>query len=172
MFAGKFVNSERFLPALREHIRLRFIKWVRFFERNWNVKWVILFVSFCWLWDFLLENLKLKKLWWFPQELSTNIKTLYAQNNIFKKKNLKYGILKFIFWSNFRFLGTALGRFNQCFFFKFSLSANYGDGNFCSATRLPLLPPHYKKASYGPDMSQCCITVSPSSYHLKVLGLH
>ena len=40
---------------------LRFIKWVRFFERNCIVKWVIFFGSFCWLWDFLLKNLKLKK---------------------------------------------------------------------------------------------------------------
>ena len=31
------------------------------FERNCIVKWVIFFASFCWLWDFLLENLKLKK---------------------------------------------------------------------------------------------------------------
>ena len=38
---------------------LRFVKWMRFFEWNCIIKWVIFFASFCWLWDFLLENLKL-----------------------------------------------------------------------------------------------------------------
>ena len=48
---------------------LRFVKWVKFFVRNCIVKWVIFFASFCWLWDFLLENLKIKeKLWWCPLE--------------------------------------------------------------------------------------------------------
>ena len=64
MFAGKFVKSERFLAVLREHIvssELRFVKWVRFFEQNCSVKWVIFFASFCWLSDFLVENLKLKR---------------------------------------------------------------------------------------------------------------
>ena len=41
---------------------LRFIKRVMFFEWNCIVKWVIFFASFCWLWDFLLKNLKLKKI--------------------------------------------------------------------------------------------------------------
>ena len=42
MFAEKFVKSSE----------LRF------------VKWVIFFASFCWLWNFLLENLKIKKKFW------------------------------------------------------------------------------------------------------------
>ena len=34
----------------------------------WN-KWLIFFVRFCWHWDFLPENLKIKKqLWWCPLE--------------------------------------------------------------------------------------------------------
>ena len=37
---------------------LKFVKWVRFFVRNSIVKWIF-FASFCWLWDFLPENLKL-----------------------------------------------------------------------------------------------------------------
>ena len=37
---------------------LRFVKWVRFFERNCIVKWVIFFTSFCYLWEVLPENLK------------------------------------------------------------------------------------------------------------------
>ena len=32
---------------------LRFVKWVRFFERNCIVKWEIFFASFCWPWDFV-----------------------------------------------------------------------------------------------------------------------
>ena len=43
--------------------------WVRFFEGNCIVKWVIFFSSFCWLCNFLQENLKIeKKLWWCPLE--------------------------------------------------------------------------------------------------------
>ena len=38
---------------------LRFVKWVIFFERSCIVKWVDIFASFCWLWDFLPENLRL-----------------------------------------------------------------------------------------------------------------
>ena len=30
---------------------MRFVKWVRFFEQNCIVKWVIFIASFCWLWD-------------------------------------------------------------------------------------------------------------------------
>ena len=37
---------------------LRFVKWVRFFERNCIVKWMIFFASFYCLWDFLLEHLE------------------------------------------------------------------------------------------------------------------
>ena len=47
---------------------LRFAKWMRFFERNCIVKCVVFFAGFCWLWDFLLENMKLKKPWWCPLE--------------------------------------------------------------------------------------------------------
>ena len=69
---------------------LRFVKWVRFFEQNCIVKWVIFFATFWWLWDFLLENLILKKtlisIW-------TNIKKLYVRNNILKKKTYKHEIL-------------------------------------------------------------------------------
>ena len=41
---------------------LRFVKWVGFFERSCIVKLVIFFASFCWLWAFLLENLKLRQI--------------------------------------------------------------------------------------------------------------
>ena len=42
--------------------------WLRFFEWNSIAKWVVFFASFCWLWEFLLENLKLKdklQIWGF-----------------------------------------------------------------------------------------------------------
>ena len=39
----------------------RFIKSVRFFKQIYILKWVIFFASFCWLWDSLLENPKLKE---------------------------------------------------------------------------------------------------------------
>ena len=104
-----FVKSERFLAVLWEHIilmssKLSFLEWVRFFEQNCIVKCVIFIAKFCWLWDFLLENLKLKKnsddIHW---NVWINIKTLYARNNISKKRipNMRF----FIFWSKFCFLG-------------------------------------------------------------------
>ena len=125
VFARKFaVKSERFLAVLREHVifnESRFIKWVSFFERNCIMKWVIFFGSF-WFWDFLLDNLKLKKnsddVRW---NVWTNIKKLYARKNIFKKM-----IWNMWFWSIYILVqilffrgdcwGTALGRFNQVFF--------------------------------------------------------
>ena len=71
---------------------LRFIKWVRFFEQNCIVKWMNIFSSFCWLWDFLLEKNKNKKkcdnVHW---NVWTNIEKLNTRNrnNIFKKKAFK-----------------------------------------------------------------------------------
>ena len=70
------------------------------------------FASFCWLWDILLENLKIKKsnsgdVHW---NVGTNTKTLYARNNVFKKR-----IPNMIFWIStlvqISFLGTALRAF-------------------------------------------------------------
>ena len=90
-----------------------------FFERNCIVKLVNFFASFCWLWDFLLENLKLKRNSDDVRgNVCTNIKKLYAQNNILKKR-----ILNMTFWIIYilvqiSILGTALGYFSQ-FFFNF-----------------------------------------------------
>ena len=53
---------------------------------------------------------------------------------IFPKKELQ----RITFGPNFLFLGTALGRFTQ-FFFYLSLSANHGDLNFCSAPPPPTI---------------------------------
>ena len=60
------------------------------------------------------------------------IKTLYARNNIFLKKNPNYEILIHLnFGSNFVFWRAALGRF-----FNFSSSANHCGRHFYS-----VLPP-------------------------------
>ena len=97
---------------------LRLVKWMRFFERNCIVKWVIFFASFCWLWDFLLENLKIKK-------NSDDVHWIVWTNTcmpviIFSKKR----ILNMRFWIIYilvqvSFLGTALRHFSQCFFLVF-----------------------------------------------------
>ena len=100
MSAGKFVKSERLLTVLWEGIIFNF-KWIevrKIVEGNCIVKCVIFFASFCWLWDSLLENLKLRKncgdanwnVW-------TNIKTRHVRSNIFKKKKKK-GIPHMRFW--------------------------------------------------------------------------
>ena len=75
----------------------RLIKSVRFFEQIYILKWVIFFASFCWLWDSLLENLKLKEklqIWDFES---------------------------FIFWPKFRLFGAVLRHFSECNFQIFHL---------------------------------------------------
>ena len=122
MFSGKFVKSERVLDALREHIvrELRFVKRVRFFERDCIIKWVTFFASFCWLWDFLLEDLtKKKNVDW---NVWTDTKNLYARSNIFKKRipNVRFWIT-YIFVQILFFGGIAMRRFLASVFFLFFL---------------------------------------------------
>ena len=69
---------------------MRFVRWARFFERNCIVNWVIFLARFCWLWDFLPENLKL-------------IDKLQI-----------CGFKSFIVSYKFRYNGTILGHFSQC----------------------------------------------------------
>ena len=70
MFAGNvFWNQKGFWLCCGSILfsvfsELRFVKWLWIFERNGIVKWVIFFASFCWFWDFLLENLKIRKQLW------------------------------------------------------------------------------------------------------------
>ena len=99
-----------------------------------------LFSSFCWLRNFLLENLKLKPPGDVHRNVWTNIIKLYAQNNIFKKGIQIWDFESLIFWSSFVFRGTALERFMLRFFYS---------GKFYSG---PRPPPHHKKASYGHEM--------------------
>ena len=74
MFAGTFfyyiLNFWLFYKSLFFTMlsEFRFVKRVRFFEGNCVVKWAIISASFCWLWDVLQENLKLKdklQIWGF-----------------------------------------------------------------------------------------------------------
>ena len=61
MFAGKFVKWERLFIEFREHIGFS-VNWVEVrkisevLERNTIVKRVTFFVSFCWLFDFLMMS--------------------------------------------------------------------------------------------------------------------
>ena len=70
---------------------------MRFFERSYIVKWVIFFASFCWLWDFLLENQKLTKnsgnVHW---NVWTNIKSCILETKIiFPKKKKRIPNMRF-----------------------------------------------------------------------------
>ena len=67
MFHGKFVKSERFLAVLWEHVIFN-VKWVKICKIN-EIFWAKLYYKMTdlfWLWDFLLEDLKFKELWWSP----------------------------------------------------------------------------------------------------------
>ena len=124
---------------------LRFVNWVRFFAGNCVIKWVIFLDSFCRLWDFLLKDMKLKKT---PDDVHwnvwTNLKTLHARNNIFKKKELQiWDFESFSFCSKISFLGAPLGHFSQCFFLIFCGWATMVANIFTQ-------PSHHRKASYGP----------------------
>ena len=139
MFAGKFVKLESLLAVLRERI-ISNAKWDEIrkmgevFEQDYIVKCVILFAIFCWFWDFLLENLKLKtKLWWCSLEhldKHKNVCPKYETLNI-------YILVQILFFG-----GTALGRFSQCFF-KISCrwSTMVGDIFNQSPTPPPFPPP-------------------------------
>ena len=101
----------------------RFVKWVMFFERNCIVKWAIFFASFCWLWDFLLQNLKSKRNYkdfhWYIWTNATKYNIFKKRNNIFNERipSMTHWIIHILV--QISFLGTALGCFSQCFFFKF-----------------------------------------------------
>ena len=121
---------------------LRFVKWV-FFEWNCIVKFVIFIAIFCWLWDFLLENLKLKRnsedvrgnVW-------TNIKKLYSQ-----KKNSKYDILNHLYFDPNFYFGDCFRAFLLVSFFIFVVDQPWS---------APFPPPHHKKVSYGPGSMVFC----------------
>ena len=95
MFAGKFVKLERLLAVLWEHVtfNVKCVEVHKISEAFWAklyCKTSDFFTSFCWLWDFLQENLQLKK----TLMMSTG-KKLYARNNFFQKRipNLRFWII-------------------------------------------------------------------------------
>ena len=65
MFAGNFVKWEGFLVVFQEHLIFN-VKWIELHKMS-EVFWAKLYCkvtlndSFCWQWDFPLENLKYKK---------------------------------------------------------------------------------------------------------------
>ena len=78
-----------------------FVKWKGFLSETCTVKWVIFFASFCWLWDFLPENLKLVKL------------HIWGFNNLFAAPNFIFGtflsiVLKFFNHSGQHFTQPTL----------------------------------------------------------------
>ena len=148
----KFVKSERFLVAFLEHIVFN-VKWVNFRKIS-EIFWAKLYCKMCDLFcQFLLplrlsarksENKKNSDdIHW---NVWTNIKTLYARNNIFKKiiPNMRF-LNHLYFGANFFFGGDSFRAFfvvGQPWWSTFLLSR-------------PPSPPltHHKKASYGPDVT-------------------
>ena len=135
----RILKAERFFLCCGSILfsMLRFVKCVRFSQRNCIVKWVILFASCCWFWNFLLEKNMMStgtcgRIW----------KKLYDQNNTFKTRipNMRFWIIyilvQILFWG-----GTVLGRFSQFFFFNFRLQPTILAGTFSQAPRPPS-PPH------------------------------
>ena len=113
-----------------------------------SVNPVIFVPFFCWLWVFLLENLKSKKLWWCPLERLGKYKKVYTRNNIFKKgiSNMRFWIIYILVQISFFFSGTTFGCFSRSFFLLFVVNQPWW------STFLLSVPCH-KKASYGPVTS-------------------
>ena len=89
-----FLTTTRsiFVEKLLMLKEVRVAEWLKFFQENYVLKWVIFSASFCWLWDFLLPNLKLKdkfQIWRFES---------------------------FIYWFRFLFYWGCFRRFSQCNF--------------------------------------------------------
>ena len=97
----KILKAERFFLCCGSILfsMLRFVKCVRFSQRNCIVKWVIFFASCCWFWNFLLEKNMMStgtcgRIW----------KKLYDQNNTFKTRipNMRFWIIyilvQILFW--------------------------------------------------------------------------
>ena len=117
MIAGKFVKSGFWLYfgsiLFSMSNKLRFVKWVRFFQRNCIVKCVIFFARFCWFLDFLLGILKLKKSLMMSTGTSGQIQKHCMPKILSSKKEFQiWDFESFIFWSKACFLGSALWRFS------------------------------------------------------------
>ena len=118
MAAGKFVNWESFLAVFWENIifNLKRVDICKMSEVFWAKMYCIMGDLFRWFLlglRFSAVNSRIKKNLMMSMERVEWIK-LYARNNICKKKKKKKNIWdleSLIFWSKFRFCGTALGRF-------------------------------------------------------------
>ena len=108
-----------------------------------EVFWAKLYCKMSDLCDFLLKNLKLKKIsddvhW----NVWTNIKKSYVRKNIFKK-NSKYEVFKHLYFvdPNFVFWETVLGCFSQCFFLSiFWRRPTMVADNFTQPPTIKMLP--------------------------------
>ena len=146
---------------------------MRFFEQNCIVKWVILFASLSWFWDFLPENLKL----------------------VDKLQIQVFLIICFLVYSFFE--GLSQGIFTSVIL-KFSILANNGQGLknlkfwctiFCAPCRLlvhvctkkkkKLAPRQYFSVSHAPycapyfilyrkDFEFICLQISYDLVYLKL----
>ena len=111
-----------------------------FFERNCIVKWGVFFARFCWLWDFLLENLEIKK--------KTLMMSTGTCGRIQKRCMpviifLKERILNTRFWIVYilvqsLFLETAFGCFSQYSFLFFVTHWPIIAANIFTQAPLPL----------------------------------
>ena len=118
MFHGKFAKSESFLTVLWEHVIFN-VNWVEV-RKMTKILWAKLYyktTDLFWLWDFLLEDLKFKKLWWCPKKVACPKKYIQKTNTKDEILNHSY------FGPNFVFGGTALARFSQYSFSLFSVFA-------------------------------------------------
>ena len=90
MFAGIFVKSERFIVVLREHIIFN-VKWVEVRKMN-EVFWAKLYCKMNDLFRYLIFKKNFDDIHW---NMWTNMKMLYAWNNIFKKRipNIRFWII-------------------------------------------------------------------------------
>ena len=122
---------------------------------------MIFFASFLFTLRLYARKSEIKKiLWWcslecvdehiFIKEITCYLSRflrLFMPEIIFFKKELQiWDFESFIFWSKFRFFGTAFGRFSKRFFKNCSSSASHVADAFTH-------PSHDKKASYGPGMT-------------------
>ena len=89
----------------------------------------------------------------------------YMPKIMFQKKNSKHEILNHLYFGpKFKvqsFFGTSLGRFSQCFFFYFLLSASLGGRHFYSALTT------IKKLPTALNTYWVKITSKPTKYHIK-----
>ena len=103
MFHGKFAKSESFLTVLWEHVIFN-VNWVEV-RKMTEILWAKLYyktTDLFWLWDFLLEDLKFKKLWWCPKKVACPKKYIQKTNTKDEILNHSY------FGPNFVFGGTVL----------------------------------------------------------------